>query len=97
MVSYNELISPGPFFHIAGRSGEGEEAEESLQKQRRRRKQPNPEDGDVDKRLCTNEELSMPRDARSLVLDNFLLECSKERDGKIRESCVPASTASVDH
>ena len=31
----------------------------------------------------------MPRDARSCVLDNFLLDSSKERDGKISESCVP--------
>ena len=74
--------------------GQGvESGDQPEQKQRRRRKQ-NQDDGDVDKRLCTDpKELSLPRDARSCVLDNFLLDSSKERDGKISDSYVPLLTA----
>lgn len=69
--------------NAAKRDTEGEEPQE---RQRRRKK-----------RLKDDKDLNLPRDPRSCVLDNFLLENTKERDGKIQESYAPSLTCFQAH
>ena len=57
--------------------------EEPQERQRRRKEH---------KRIKDDKDLNLPRDSRSCVLDNFLLENTKERDGKIQESYAPNLT-----